>query len=744
MREEELVKARIILTLIALALVLAGCAPTALPPAPTAAPAAHAAEAPAAAAPTAAPTVAPAEAPTAEPGVNADGSLTWSATAEEQIANAMSAAPIAIAQDATIMGNPPNKDSTETPVLRKGTNEWTCWPDWPAAPGNTANCNNKEFEAWNAAFMAGKKPEVKGIAMGIMLQGGMDASATDPTLMEPPPGQDWVVTPAHIHIAVPFDLDPKDFSTDPKSGQPYIMWEGTPYEHLMVPIVPAKASEMGDASTLLMNAMAAGPLGVSKEATVLDFPPQGETSPVELRKGTNNWTCWTDWPVSPGNDPQCNDPTFSAWNDAYAAGKAPDVKNIGIGYMLAGGSDPSATDPALMAPQPGDNWIVTPSHVMIVLPGGFDAGQFPHDYASGYPYIMWDGTPYEHLMVPVADRGEGAGLTPAEQRRIARVESIASNLNKNGLLDGVVLISRDGQVLSSKGYGLADREKQIPNTPQTIFRIGEMSMQMTAAAILLLEQDGKLSVDDPICKYLDDCPDAWQPVKVGNLLSHTSGIPDYIDSAEGRKLLEQGATRDQIVALFRDKPLEFEPGTQRVYNHAGFVLAGEIIENVSGQSYGDFVAERIFKPLGMVNSGYGELPEGAALGYQSSYGKTPLEEQVTAVDASGGIYSTAEDLFRWNEGLYGGKLLNAVELEKMLTAYGKLEDGTGSGYGINVWDTAGHRGAGNAGGIDGHMAMLYRYLDDGITSIVLTNHNIDWDTFFSVTDMIGRTMIDAK
>ena len=164
---------------------------------------------------------------------------------------------------------------------------------------------------------------------------------------------------------------------------------------------PAAESPTPDTAARIANAMSAAPLAIAGSATLLDWPVKEGDPMVVLRQGTNNWTCIADWPVSPGNDPVCNDPVWTTWNDAYAAGKVPEITTPGIAYMLAGGSDPSNTDPMAMAPAPGEAWITTPSHIMLLVPGGFDAKQFSTDPASGQPYIMWDGTPYEHLMVPV-------------------------------------------------------------------------------------------------------------------------------------------------------------------------------------------------------------------------------------------------------------------------------------------------------------------------------------------------------
>jgi hypothetical protein len=152
----------------------------------------------------------------------------------------------------------------------------------------------------------------------------------------------------------------------------------------------------------IANAMSAAPLAIAKDATILGFPVEG-TEMVVLRKGTNEWTCFTDWPASPTNDPQCNDPVWTAWTEAFLAGKDPQVTQPGLGYMLQGGDDTSNTDPFAPVPEKGQPWVTTAPHLMLLLPGGFDAKQFTTDHTSGKPYIMWEGTPYEHLMIPVAD-----------------------------------------------------------------------------------------------------------------------------------------------------------------------------------------------------------------------------------------------------------------------------------------------------------------------------------------------------
>ena len=152
----------------------------------------------------------------------------------------------------------------------------------------------------------------------------------------------------------------------------------------------------------IANAMSAAPMAVAKDATILGFPVEG-TEMVLLREGTNDWTCLADWPASPTNDPQCNDPIWTAWIDAFWAGEEPEITGPGLSYMLQGGDDTSNTDPFAPVPAEGQAWVTSPPHLMLLLPDGFDANQFTTDHMSGMPYIMWEGTPYEHLMIPVAD-----------------------------------------------------------------------------------------------------------------------------------------------------------------------------------------------------------------------------------------------------------------------------------------------------------------------------------------------------
>jgi hypothetical protein len=170
---------------------------------------------------------------------------------------------------------------------------------------------------------------------------------------------------------------------------------------------PAAGQDDADAQAKIANAMSAAPSAVSEHATILDNAFDDDGKFVVLRDGSTGWYCFPDIPSSPGNDPQCMDQTWLDWNYAFYAGEAPDVTVPGLEYMLQGGSDPSNTDPFATEPAAGEDWVASPPHVMLLLPDKLDPTVFSTDHHSGGPYIMWAGTPYEHIMMPVAEVANG-------------------------------------------------------------------------------------------------------------------------------------------------------------------------------------------------------------------------------------------------------------------------------------------------------------------------------------------------
>src|SRR5580704_14047117 len=241
----------------------------------------------------------------------------------------------------------------------------------------------------------------------------------------------------------------------------------------------------------------------------------------------------------------------------------------------------------------------------------------------------------------------------------SRMDQIVQSYVANKQFMGSVLVARGDQVLFSKGYGSANLEWQIPDTPSTKFRLGSITKQFTAASILLLEERGKLKVEDPVKKYMADAPAAWDKITIFNLLTHTSGIPNFTSFPDYATTEALPSPAEKTVARFRDKPLDFEPGSKFSYSNSGFVLLGYLIEKISGESYEKFLQENIFMPLGMKDSGYdsnSDVIVRRASGYAPGGRGGPLVNagfvNMTIPGGAGGLYSTTEDLLKWEQGLF--------------------------------------------------------------------------------------------
>jgi CubicO group peptidase (beta-lactamase class C family) len=286
---------------------------------------------------------------------------------------------------------------------------------------------------------------------------------------------------------------------------------------------------------------------------------------------------------------------------------------------------------------------------------------------------------------------------------------------------GTVLVARGAQVVFSKGYGSANLEWNIPNAPNTKFRLGSVTKQFTAASILLLEERGKLSVSDPVKKYLPDAPAAWDKITIFNLLTHTSGIPNFTGFPDYPKLEPLATTAEGVVARFRDKPLDFQPGEKYSYSNSGYALLSYLIERITGGSYEKFLQDNIFTPLGMKDSGYDSnsaiIPHRAS-GYV--FDKNGFENasyvHMTVPQGAGGLYSTTEDLLKWEQGLFGGKVLSAASLQKMTTPFK-----SNYAFGLQVDTAGGHKVIQHGGAISGFLSDVSYYPDDKLTVVVLEN-----------------------
>jgi CubicO group peptidase (beta-lactamase class C family) len=305
----------------------------------------------------------------------------------------------------------------------------------------------------------------------------------------------------------------------------------------------------------------------------------------------------------------------------------------------------------------------------------------------------------------------------------SRLDQIVQSYVSNKQFMGTVLIARGNDVLFSKGYGSANLEWAVPNTPSTKFRLGSVTKQFTAASILLLEERGKLKVDDPVKKYLPEAPAAWDKMTIFHVLTHTAGIPNFTSFADYPSSEPFSTTPEKLVARFRDKPLEFQPGEKWNYSNSGYVLLGYLVERISGQTYEKFVQENIFTPLGMKDSGYDS--NSAVISHRAS-GYTPSPNgtvnagfvHMSIPFSAGALYSTTEDLLRWEQGLFGGKVLSAASLQKMTTPVKN-----DYAFGLQVHTVKGRKVIDHGGGIEGFNTLLAYYPEQKLTVAVLGNLN---------------------
>ncbi len=337
---------------------------------------------------------------------------------------------------------------------------------------------------------------------------------------------------------------------------------------------------------------------------------------------------------------------------------------------------------------------------------------------------------------------------------ITRVDNMLAQMTRDGNFTGSVLIAQDGKVLLSKGYGLADRMQGIPNTPKTRFHLGSMTKQFTAMAILILQSQGKLSVKDPICNYIANCPAAWQNITIHHLLTHTSGLSSQL-SDQLYRAIETGpsgpvtpADHATCLGLTRGWSLDTRPGERYAYNNFGYILLAYIIEQVSGQSYADFLEQAIFTPLNMRDTGYQDSSSGVAGIYTDREDTTAVQFGSPPVsEGSGHLYSTSEDLFLWDQALYTDQLLPRTELELMFEPFVReIGDNTpgipaalgfGYGYGWFVGRDRGRPIVAGAGGGPAFATLIMRYPEDELVAIMLTNQGgIDWSVWAVISNAL--------
>ncbi|WP_440962270.1 serine hydrolase domain-containing protein [Paenibacillus nitricinens] len=296
-------------------------------------------------------------------------------------------------------------------------------------------------------------------------------------------------------------------------------------------------------------------------------------------------------------------------------------------------------------------------------------------------------------------------------------EQKVDKIMEENMFSGSILLVEDNKVKIAKGYNMANSETMQLNGSDTVFQIGSLTKAFTAAAIMQLQEMGKLNINDSVQKYIEDYP--YENVTLYQLLTHTAGIPNLTAFPDFISTMDIPVSVSENIAKFLNKPLEFEPGSQFAYCNSGYILLGAVIENVSGQSYSQFIEDHIMSPLGMGRSGYlkkDRITDDIASGYWEATERYPaMDIDMTVPYAAGGIYSTTNDLYKWIQGLEEGKVINAGSWRAMRTSE---KNGYGLGWGIN--DAEGLIYA-HGGAINGFSSFIYRDISKGTAVIILSN-----------------------
>ena len=303
---------------------------------------------------------------------------------------------------------------------------------------------------------------------------------------------------------------------------------------------------------------------------------------------------------------------------------------------------------------------------------------------------------------------------------------VRAEMTKQRIPGLALLVSRRGQVIRAQGYGLANVELQVPVKPETIFQSGSVGKQFTATAVMMLVEEGKIGLGDPLTKYFPDAPPSWKKVTIRELLSHTAGFTDYPKSFDMRR----DYTEAEQLKMVESIPLAFAPGSSWSYSNLGFLTIGILIHKVTGEFYGDFLQEHIFRPLDMQTTriiSEADIVPNRSAGYRLVKGELKNQEWVSPTvntTADGSLYFSIMDLAKWDAALYTEKLLKRSSLDEMWTV-AKLNNGQPNsghyGFGWFVVTKNGHRVVEHEGAWQGFETQISRYVDDKLTVVILTN-----------------------
>ena len=303
---------------------------------------------------------------------------------------------------------------------------------------------------------------------------------------------------------------------------------------------------------------------------------------------------------------------------------------------------------------------------------------------------------------------------------------VRAQMEKQRIPGLTLLVSRNGEPVRLEGYGLSNVELEVAATPETIFQSGSVGKQFTATAVMMLVEGGKIGLEDPLTKYFPEAPAPWSHVSVRELLSHTGGFTDYPQDFDMRK----DYSEDQLLKIVEAIPLAYPPGTDFSYSNLGYLTLGILIHRVTGEFYGDFLQQRIFKPLKMSTTriiNEADIVPNRSAGYRLDNGDLKNQEWVSPsvnTTADGSLYFSILDLAKWDAALYTEKLLKRSTLQQMWTV-AALRDGKPNsgqyGYGWFVKTKKGRRVVEHEGQWQGFETQISRYVDDGLTVVVLTN-----------------------
>jgi CubicO group peptidase (beta-lactamase class C family) len=334
-----------------------------------------------------------------------------------------------------------------------------------------------------------------------------------------------------------------------------------------------------------------------------------------------------------------------------------------------------------------------------------------------------------------AQNSAASSTPPLDPQRLKSIDSFITTQMASEKIPGLALgIYSRGQILLAKGYGQANVELGVPVNPETIFQSGSVGKQFVSAAIMMLVEEGKVSLDDSVTKYFPDASAAWKPILVKNLLSHTSGLAEY-ESGErtgpkGPFYLRLDFTEDELVTKIEAMPIEAAPGERWEYRNTNYVLLGVLIHKVTGKPYYEFLSERIFKPLGMTSTRLisdRDIVPNRAAGYEIENGELKNQAWVSPTfnsTADGALYFNVIDLNKWDDALYGTELLKQSSLDRIWAVY-PLNDGkpnpAGYGFGWMIGKQNDHKRIEHGGAWQGFTCRISRYPDDHLTVVVLTN-----------------------